>query len=1231
MRIALDMQACQTASRDRGIGRYSMDLTRALLTRPPGELLLGLDGTYPTEADEVADALLESTCHAAFSRYYYPGPVRTHGHPHDIYRPAADVLVGSHYRRLSPDIIHVHSLFEGFVGHAGGMPGIASLDSVISSVTVYDFIPLIFADQYLVNPEYKAWYLRRLAELQRFDLLLCISEASRTDAMRYLGLPPERLAVIHAGVGKEFKPRSFGKDERLDFLRSVGIRGRYVLYTGNGDFRKNLFGAIDAFSRLPHDVRQNVQLVLNQVDNEASLRAHATRCGLAVEDLVVTGKVSNEDLISLFQTCEVFFFPSLYEGFGLPVLEAMACGAPTICGDNSSLREVMQRQDAMFDASSPEAAAGLLAHALLDEGMRISLREYGLSRVQEYSWERAARLAGEAWQEAHARAKAELRSAVARPPRKRIAMVTPLLPQRTGVASYVAEILAPLSRYFELDLYTSVDPSSAVEAGAQLRVRLWSQLPERVGDYDCIIYQFGNSPFHSQMVDLLARFPGVVVLHDVFLSSMFWYMGEHGGVPGAFEDALMRSHGRPAVALLRKEGPLEARKLYPASLGVLESATAVIVHSAHSLETIQSHYPYAHGGRIHIAPMPVSSKGPHFSYERRLARERLSIAPNECLVVSFGFIAESKLSMTILHALDRLRSMGTLRMVFVGENDGGTYGQDVARLVKSLGKDVPTSITGFVDEATYHDYLVAADIAIQLRAGSRGETSKAIYDCMAHALPAIVNDYGSLGEVPDDCVRKLSVRPTVEEMVAALSQLVESVNARISMGLAAVEFMRREHTPDATARVYASVVQEAIVMTRARNGEDLVSGLAHVLEEHGLQEDEAAAMEYAIARGRRDAACPRLLLDLSEIVHMDYATGVHRAVRNLAREMLLLEAPTQLQVAAVAHDTSGLVEPAEAYVEASLFVPSRTVDSAVRYSVGDILFLLDSAWETPERFDTSLIRLAEANGRAAALIYDLIPLRHPEFCVDYMPAVFEKWLRYVVARCDLLVCISAATALDLQSWIREVGATSKLGQRIGHVHLGCDLVETGYAGGAVCEEVKRAFEGNVILMVGTIEPRKGCETVLDAIEAVWRKGSDQSLVLMGRRGWNVECLIQRIEAHPELGKRLFWFRDASDVELTYAYQHASALIQASFAEGFGLPIVEASRHRLPLLLSDLPVFKEIAAQHASYFRAGDSAQLTELLGEPLPAPPPSDLGVTWRESAKRLLHFLMGPGGAHLS
>lgn len=1229
MRIALDLQACQTASRHRGIGRYTLDLTGALLSGGQGvDYSIGLDGTYPREANEVMAALDGRLSRDKWSRYYYAGPTQPHGHPADCLRPAAEVLCMNHYAGLAPDIVHANSLFEGFVEHAGGVAGLAQVPGAISSVTVYDFIPLVFSEQYLDNASYRSWYQARLQALQRFDVMLCISEATRRDAMRLLGIPAERLAVIHAGVGSEFTAKALGAAERENLLKRFGISGRFVIYTGNGDFRKNLIGAVDAFARIAPSERNGVQLVLNQVGDEQALRAFAQHAGLSANDLVITGKVSDADLVGLFRSCEAFFFPSLYEGFGLPVLEAMACGAPTICADNSSLGEVMARKDATFDASDAEGAARLLGRALNDQQYRGELREFGIKRAAEYTWDRSAALCEQAWREAMERKAKALRGPrMGQGVRQRIAMVTPLPPQKSGIADYVAELLTPLSRYVDIDLYTDADLAETGDLRFRYRIHHWRDLERSAGRYAHIVYQFGNSPFHMHMVELLRKHPGLVVLHDVYLSSMFWYMESHGGYPDAFRKALLTSHGRSALEVLRAQGPLEARMQFPASLGVIEGAAGILVHSAHSAEVVDSFYPGASRAMITRAPMPLRLPEDVGQEGKSLARTELGITPAEQMIVSFGFMADTKLNHLLLDAVACLPAerRADVRLVFVGGGDGGEYGERIQRRIQQLGNDVRVEITGFVAEDTYRRYLVAADVAVQLRAESRGETSKAVYDCMAYGVPTIVNDYAGFRELSPLGVRKVSAQPSISELADALSLLLSSEAACRSLGTGARGEIRRHHDPDLTARTYMDALWSSGQTVKVRNGSLLANCLADVFEEASPTDREYHALETSVASTLQARGTPRLFLDLSEVVHSDYGTGVHRVVRNLARECLLGEQATRFVVHPVAHVADGTMVSAESFTRDVLGVPDAGRSPVSDMRAGDVLFLLDSAWDKTERFEHSIANAHRAGARVGAMVYDLIPLRHPQHCVDFMPAVFEQWLRYVVLNCDVLVCISRAVADDLQAWIREVAPEQRSGQRIGHVHLGSDLVEQG-AKAEPSRVVRNAFAKPAVLMVGTVEPRKGHGLALDAFELAWKRGSSMVLVIIGKKGWNVEALASRLRDHPEAGKRLLWLEKVSDADLEHAYASAVALLQASSAEGFGLPIVEAARHGVPLLLSDIPVFREVAREHAAYFTLDGPESLARLLVSSLPPAAPVDLGLTWSESASKFMRLLLNGG-----
>ena len=167
------------------------------------------------------------------------------------------------------------------------------------------------------------------------------------------------------------------------------------------------------------------------------------------------------------------------------------------------------------------------------------------------------------------------------------------------------------------------------------------------------------------------------------------------------------------------------------------------------------------------------------------------------------------------------------------------------------------------------------------------------------------------------------------------------------------------------------------------------------------------------------------------------------------------------------------------------------------------------------------------------------------------------------------------------------------------------------------------------LEVSTVEPRKGYGQALAAFERLWAKGVDVNFVIVGRKGWKIDELAQKIDEHPENGKRLFWLKGISDEYLNKVYEAATCVLFPSEAEGFGLAVVEGARHGKPLILRDLPVFREIAGENATYFSGLNpealSACLEKWLDNYAAGQVVSSSGIralTWEESARMLLSRL---------
>jgi len=251
---------------------------------------------------------------------------------------------------------------------------------------------------------------------------------------------------------------------------------------------------------------------------------------------------------------------------------------------------------------------------------------------------------------------------------------------------------------------------------------------------------------------------------------------------------------------------------------------------------------------------------------------------------------------------------------------------------------------------------------------------------------------------------------------------------------------------------------------------------------------------------------------------------------------------------------------------------------------------------------------------------------------------FCQWLK-TIGMFDGVIGVSKTTANALQAWYREQSFPLPPDFRFDWVHLGADIENSGPTMGVPDDASVVLFELGrrpTFLMVGTIEPRKGHAQTLAAFELLWANGADVNLVIVGKQGWYTETLIELLRANPRLGTRLFWLKDISDEYLEKIYAAATCLIAASEDEGFGLPLIEAARHKLPILARDIPIFREVAGSHAAYFSGLEPNDLADAVINWLALfreerhPKSNDMPwITWKQSAEQMMTVLLGRGDAH--
>lgn len=381
-----------------------------------------------------------------------------------------------------------------------------------------------------------------------------------------------------------------------------------------------------------------------------------------------------------------------------------------------------------------------------------------------------------------------------------------------------------------------------------------------------------------------------------------------------------------------------------------------------------------------------------------------------------------------------------------------------------------------------------------------------------------------------------------------------------------------------------------------------------------------------LGTGRR-----QLLVDVSIIASHDAGTGIQRVVRALLLE-LLREPPPGFEVRPVRATRKTAYRYANAYLSSLGVHATSREDLPLRVGPGDIFLGLDLSSRIAPSRQREFLGWRAQGVRFAFVVYDLLPALHPEWFTLRARKSFQHWLRTVSVHADVLCCISRSVADEAAAWLWRhcsIGA-SELAPR--WIHLGAELPVAQWSSadlGVHLREKGTASLRQSVLMVGTVEPRKGHEQVLEAFEHLWAQGHDASLVIAGREGWHVAALAQRLRAHPEAGKRLVWLTDVSDAQLAALYGSLGGLLMASQAEGFGLPLVEAAHYGMPILARDLPVFREVASEHASYFTGQTGAELAPQLANWLSrmeagdAPPSHGLRrLSWCESAEQLKTLL---------
>jgi glycosyltransferase involved in cell wall biosynthesis len=478
-------------------------------------------------------------------------------------------------------------------------------------------------------------------------------------------------------------------------------------------------------------------------------------------------------------------------------------------------------------------------------------------------------------------------------------------------------------------------------------------------------------------------------------------------------------------------------------------------------------------------------------------------------------------------------------------------------------------------------------------------------------------------------VSSISDEFTDAELIGALEHLWLNSALRQQQTATGTAYLKKYHAPHAAAADIVGAIEFFARESASARRTRLIDSIRSIRSDGPGSESQAFAVARALDEASPDVTVRTLYVDVSAVARVDLKTGIQRVTRALVLE-LLRNPPTGWRVEPVflGDGPEKQFHYARTYTQQLLDLGALTLeDEPVRPLPGDVLLGLDLYWLVMD-MEAAYERWRALGVSIQFVVYDILPILQPEHFPEGVPEGFHNWLSVISRVSDGLLCISKAVAGDVAQWVSEHPSSRITPLRIEAFPLGADIQTSAPSKGMpdnAAEILARIGSRPSVLMVGTVEPRKRHIQALDAMERLWARNIDVNFVVVGKQGWLTADDAARLKNHEESGRRFFWLSGVSDEFLDAIYQASTVLLAASSGEGFGLPLIEAAAHGVPIIARDLPVFREVAGDSAVYF-SGDDKALAEAIGKWLIDTDDGRLArstssikpTTWEQSARAL-------------
>lgn len=656
---------------------------------------------------------------------------------------------------------------------------------------VYDFIPYDMPGVYLASVPNHLDYYSRLAWLGAYDVFLPISQTTSRQICELLpNVGPERCSVTGVAVRENLLSRC----EEV-----TAPTPRHLLAVVGPDPRKNVEAPIMAHAESQSLQRGRVPLLIAgnyQPDQQVRLVDMYVRAGGNPELLRFLPHLADDALRDAYRAAFVTVAPSRAEGFSIPVIEAAANGCPVLAADCSAQKELVTQEDALF---APDDTPRL--RRLLERMVTNPIARADLAARQHDLWYRftEAEVAGRFWGALSAR---PAMPAFARGARPSLALLSPMPPDRTGVADYSHAVLGAIAARADVVVYTE---TAAPIVPSGVRVEMLTPRACMSGTHDAVITVLGNSHYHRRIFELLLDYGSACIAHDARM--LHFYIGVLG--PERAIEVAEAELGRP-LSMHEISGWITQERNLPTFFmsEVLRAARPAFMHSRLSCKLMQQtygtevrHLPFAALRLLDATALTCAA--------RIAARNRLHLPSDGFTIATFGFVTPDKAPHDLIWALSMLHTWRIpANLAFVGEAPEPLQ-RDLENLAASLGLMGHVRFLGAVNETAWCDWLQAADAAVQLRAHTIGSVSAALMDCLTAGVPTVANlDLADAIDAPEAICRRV---PDHLSAVLIAEQLAEIVTVGPTMSRN--EAIRRAYVADHTPERYAAALLQGLELS----------------------------------------------------------------------------------------------------------------------------------------------------------------------------------------------------------------------------------------------------------------------------------------------------------------------------------------------------------------------------------------------------------------------------------